>query len=70
VVVLDGFAADVQAQMVGRSVAMAMGGEPVGQFVTWDMVRQAFDEHLLAPPDDGPEADDDRTVIMRALGLR
>jgi hypothetical protein len=70
VTVLDALAADVQTQMVGRSMALAMGGEATGEFVSWDMVRQAFDEYLLAPPDDSPLPDDDRSVIMRALGLR
>lgn len=68
--VLDAFAADVHTQMVGRSIALAMGNETAGRFVSWDMVREAFDEYLLAPPDDGPLPDDDRSVIMRALGLR
>lgn len=68
--VLDALAADVHAQMVGRSMALAMGGEATGEFVSWYMVRQAFDEYLLAPPEDSEPADDDRSVIMRGLGLR
>lgn len=69
-VVLDALAADVHTQMVGRSMALAMGGEPAGQYVTWDVVRKAFDDHLLAPlEEDSPEVDD-RSVLMRALGLR
>jgi hypothetical protein len=70
VTVLDALAADVHTQMVGRSVALAMGGEAAGEFISYDMVRAAFDEALLAPPDDGALPDDDRSVIMRALGLR
>jgi hypothetical protein len=69
VTVLDALAADVRTQMVGRSMALAMGGE-AGEFVSWDMVRAAFDEYLLSPPEDSEPADDDRSVIMRALGLR
>jgi hypothetical protein len=70
VTVLDALAADAHAQMVGRSVALAMGGEVPGEFISWDMVRTAFDEYLLAPPEDSEPADDDRSVIMRGLGLR
>lgn len=70
VTVLDALAADVHAQAVGRSVAIALGQPPATEAVTWEKVRAAFDEALMAPPDGAGQDDSPDAVMLRALGLR
>jgi hypothetical protein len=66
VLILEELAAQVQTLQLAASFQRAMGADV--EIPDWYTIRAEFDTYLVSKPED--QDDSDRTIIMRAIGLR
>lgn len=68
VLLLDDLRRRADNALLVAGMARAAGADV--ELPDWDSIRADFDQHLISPMDAAPVVVDDRTTMLRALGLR